>query len=172
MEPAVCGGRAVGRHAFGNPDLGVWLAKLGMVDGELGRGERRRWDGTAYDKRAVSNTTVLWREMNTQFLEKWGEGDSTAWREIADRLHALSTSVPTNIPSLLERECRHSLEIARWTCDRAILRRGDVTMPARKVLAGRFAEHVTEYRKLWLERSRYGGLEDSCGGYWHFASQA
>jgi len=164
--------RAVGRHAFGSPDVGVWLAKLGMVDAELSRGERRQWDGSAYDKRPVSNTTVLWREMNTHFLEKWGQGDSAAWREIADRLQGLSTTLPTDIPTLLRRECLHSLEIARWTCDRAVLRRGEITTPARKALAGRFAEHLTEYRKLWLERSRYGGLEDSCNSYWGFASQA
>jgi hypothetical protein len=160
--------RAVGLHAFDCAELGPWLAQLGNVDAELCRGERHQWDGSANGKRAVSNATALWRELHTSFLERVGEGDSAAWEEIAGRLAALRPALPANLPDLVARECRHSLDIASWTCDRAILRRGVITTPARQELAVRFSDHITEFRRLWLERSRYGGLEDSCHHYFQF----
>jgi len=161
--------RAAGLHTFGCAELGIWLAALGNVDAELCRGERRRWDGSAYAKRPLYNTTALWRELQTLFDVRWGEGDTAAWEEIASRLDVLMQSLPANLPDLLARECRHSLAIARWTCERAILRRGEITNLAReelKALGVRFAEHISEYRDLWLERSRYGGLEESTHHYW------
>jgi len=163
--------RAAGLHAFGCAALGSWLASLGNVDAELCRGERRRWDGSAYEKRVLWNTTAIWRDLHTHLFERWGEGDTTAWEEIAGRLDALRPALPAGLPDLLARECRHSLDVARWTCDRAILRRGEITAAARKALAARFTDHIAAYRKLWLERSRYGGLEDSAHHYWQFAAR-
>ena len=107
--------------------------------------------------------------MHANLFEQVGEGDTAAWREIADRLDALRPTLPTGLSDLLTRECLHSLDIARWTCDRAILRRGEITLPARKELAARFSDHVTVFRKLWLERSRYGGLEDGSQHYFQIA---
>ena len=163
--------RAAGLHAFGSPELGVWLAQLGNVDAELCRGERKQWDGSPYPRRPLHNTTALWRELHATFFEMKGEGNTEAWQEIAGRLDALRPSLPAGLPDLLTRECRHSLEIARWTCDRAILRRGRITDEARKELAALFSDHITEFRKLWLERSRYGGLEDSTLQYTQFCSR-
>jgi len=160
--------RAVGLHAFGCAELGPWLARLGNVDAELCRGERNQWDGRPYEKRTLWNTTALWRELHTQVLERTGEGDTAAWEEVASRLDALRPTLPAGLPGLLTRECLHSLDIARWTCDRAILRRGEITVPARQGLSARFADHITDFRRLWLERSRYGGLEDSCHHYYQF----
>ena len=163
--------RAVGFHTFGCAELGPWLASLGNVDAELCRGERRRWDGSAYEKRPLFNTTALWRELNSHFFEPGGEGDTNAWVEIAGRLDGLRSKLPSGVPSLVSRECLHGLDVARWTCDRAILRRGEITMPARKALAVVFSDHLATYRKLWLERSRYGGLEESSHHYWQFAGR-
>jgi hypothetical protein len=147
------------------------LAALGNVDGELCRGERRKWDGSAYENRPIFNSTALWRDMHVNFFEQTGEGDTAAWREIADRLDALRPALPAGLPDLLTRECLHSFDIARWTCDRAILRRGEITLPGRQELATRFSSHITTYRKLWLERCRYGGLEESGQRYIQFCNQ-
>ena len=160
--------RAAGLHAFGSQELGVWLASLGNVDAELCRGERRRWDGSANERRGPMNHTALWSELRTPFIERWGEGDIPAWEEISGRLDCLLQTFPAGLPDLLARECRHSLAVARWTCDRALLRRGEPANPnsnERKGLASRFVEHINEYRALWMARSRYGGLEDSCKQY-------
>jgi hexosaminidase len=160
---------AAGMHAFGCAELGPWLTSLGNVDAELCRGERRRWDGSAYEKRAFGNSTALWRELHAPFDLRWGEGDTAAWEEIASRLDSLLQTLPSGLPDLLARECRHSLAIARWTCDRAILRRGEITSltrKERKEQTARFADCINEYRELWLARSRYGGLEESCLHYW------
>ena len=161
--------RAAGLQAFDCAELGPWLAALGNVDAELCRGERRKWDGSPYEKRPITNATALWREMHANLFEQVGEGDTAAWREIADRLDALRPTLPAGLSDLLTRECLHSLDIARWTCDRAILRRGEITLPARKELAARFSDHVTVFRKLWLERSRYGGLEEGSQHYFQIA---
>jgi len=160
--------RAAGLHAFGCAELGVWLAQLGNVDAELCRGERNQWDGRPYVKRTIWNATALWRELHTQFLERKGEGDTAAWEEIAGRLDALRPALPAGLPDRLARECLHSLDIARWTCDRAILRRREFDDETRRELGLRFSEHIAEYRRLWMERSRYGGLEDSCQHYYPF----
>lgn len=158
--------RAAGLHAFGSPELGGWLAQLGNVDGELCRGERLQWDGTPYEKRPLHNTNALNCELTrTNLFELKGEGDVSAWQEIAGRLDGLRPTLPAGLPPLLARECLHSLEVARWVCDRALLRRGQITEAARMELAARFTHHITEFRRLWLERSRYGGLEDSASHY-------
>ena len=161
--------RTAGLHAFGCAELGTWLASLGNVDAELCRGERHRWDGNAQEYRAVWNITALWNELHTPFTVRWGEGNTAAWEEISGRLDSLLQTLPAELPDLLTRECRHSLAIARWTCDRALLRRGtladSVQKEQKKALKVRLAEHINEHRELWLARSRYGGLEESCQQY-------
>ena len=159
--------RAVGLHAFACAALGPWLARLGDADRELCNGQRRRWDGSAYDKPPVNLWgTALWRELHTPFLERSGEGDAAAWEEIAARLDALRPALPADVAGLTARECRHGLDIARWTCDRAIRRRRDpADAAAKRAATAVFADHLEEYRQLWLARSRYGGLEDSLQPY-------
>ncbi len=167
---------AAGLHAFGNPELGTWLAQLGNVDADLCQGKCRRWDGSTYDlsgknTRPLINSTALWRELITSFFERWGEGDTAAWQEIAARLDVLHSTLPAGLDSLLARECQHSLGVARWTCERAIMRRKEISNSLReekKKHAAAFLPHMEEYRRLWLERSRYGGLEDSAHHYWMF----
>jgi hypothetical protein len=88
--------------------------------------------------------------------------------EVAGRFDVLAATLPSGLPDLLARECRHSVAIARWTCERAILRHGEVTetlKSGKKAMAERFTDLIEEHRKLWLARSRYGGLEDSMRQY-------
>lgn len=161
--------RAAGLHAFGCAEVGPWLAALGNVDAELCRGERRRRDGGTYEKRVLRNTTALWQELHTDFFDRRGEGDVSAWEEIAGRLDALQSTLPATLSELLARECRHSLAVARWTCDRAVLRRGEISDQMRagkQALTTRFVDILEEHRNLWLARSRYGGLEESAQHYW------
>jgi hypothetical protein len=159
---------AIGLHAFGKAELGKWLAALGNVDVELCRGERRDWNGNLPGKRVIFNGTALWHDMNLSFFDPIGEGDIAAWEEVASRLDALSSALPEDLPDLLTRECRHSLGVARWTCERAILRRGKISesmRTAKRELARRFVDLIEEHRRLWLARSRHGGLEDSTRHY-------
>jgi hexosaminidase len=157
--------RAAGLHAFGSAELGTWLARLGDCDRELCLGQRPGWDGTMPGKRQCSNTTALWREMQTHLFEPTGLGDTGSWREVRSRLDSLTTSLPTLDDPLLTAECRFAVALGLWSADRAVLRRSGLTVAGRKELAARMAEHIAEHRRQWLARSRYGGLEDSCSHY-------
>lgn len=161
---------AAGLHAFGCPALGEWLARLGDVDRELRRGERPDFHGAP--GRPIHNQTALWREMRTPLHERQGVGDAAAWKEVAERIAALSDELPKGLDPLIERECRHAAAIAAWTCERALLRRQpQLEVTARQALAERMCGHIAEYRELWLARSRPGGLADSLAHYEALARQ-
>ncbi len=152
---------ALGLHAFGSAALGPWLTRLGNVDAEICRGERPDWHGNLPAKRPVHNATALWREMETNLFEPQGNGDIAAWREVGERLDALRVDLPAGLPALLAEECVFALDLSRWTVDRAIVRRTQLTQDARKALAARMVDLIEIHRRQWLARSRYGGLEDS-----------
>jgi hexosaminidase len=157
---------AIGRHVFGCDELGGWLAELGNVDEELCRGERPDFQGKAGSSAKIHNKTALWQEMNTPLHEPKGVGDITAWEEVAARLKGLRQSLPELVDPLVRRELLHGLEVAAWTCDRAILRRSsEMSLADRKALALRMCDILAEHRSLWLARSRPGGLNDSLARY-------
>lgn len=159
--------RAAGAQAFGSPALGEWLAQLGNADAELSRGERPNLDAQN-PVQPPHNKNATWHELHTPLWEPPQLGNVAAWREVADRLDALTVALPAGIPQLVADECRHAVEVARWSVDRALLRRTKITREGRQALAARMAELIGEHRRLWLAHSRYGGLEDSCQHYrWH-----
>jgi hypothetical protein len=156
---------ANGLHAFGSSEVGAWLAELGQMDGEICRGERPDFHGAPGQR--LWNTSALGRELHLHPLVRNGPGDRAAWEEVRSRADAMAARLPPCEP-LLGRELRHAVDIARWTCDRAILRRGTTDTPDAgelQHLARRMAELLHEYRLLWLSRCRYGGLKDSCIHY-------
>ncbi|HAT10803.1 MAG TPA: hypothetical protein DCS97_09485, partial [Planctomycetes bacterium] len=163
--------RAAGLHAFGSAELGTWLARLGEVDAELCRGERPGWDGMPTGKRQAHNGTALWKEMHVHLFELQGIGNAAAWQEVAGRLDALAGSLPAGLDHTLAEECAFAVQLGQWAADRAVLRRTGLTIDGRKALAGRMAELIATHRRLWLARSRYGGLEESCAHYVQRASQ-
>jgi hypothetical protein len=156
---------AAGLHACGSAALGPWLARLGDCDAALCRGLRPDWN------RGPRSTHVHahWNELHTHLFEPGGFGDHDAWREITSNLEGLAT-LPDGLDPLLARECRHAWMVARWIADRAVLRREGLTTPGRMALAARMCDLIAEHRHLWLERSRPGGLNDSCAHYARHAS--
>lgn len=161
---------AAGLHTFGSAALGEWLARLGDVDRELCRGERPDFSGGP--GRPVHNQTALWNEMHTPFHERQGPGDAAAWREVAERLAALAAELPRGLDPLVERECRHAVAVAAWTCERALVRRKpSPAILERQTLAEAMCDLIAEHRALWLVRSRPGGLSDSLARYESFARQ-
>ncbi len=157
---------AAGRHAFGTDALGLWLARLGDLDGAISRGERPDWNRTRGNKHKVC---THWDELATNIFEPVGWGDREAWEEVATHLDALGDP-PLNADALFIRECKHAAAVMRWIVDRALLRRTGLTVPGRKELAARMCELVAEHRELWMERCRPGGLNDSCLHYSRYAS--
>jgi hypothetical protein len=152
---------ANGRFAFGNPDMGRWLARLGNVDESLCRG-------------SCPNGSPLWRDLHGHFFEPPGGADLAQWEEVRQRLLDLRAALP-GAPSscsdpLITEECRLAADFALYAADRAILRRRDPQPHGRKELAARMAHLIAAHRRQWLCRSRYGGLEDSTAHWARFAS--
>jgi len=148
--------RAAGLHAFGSAPLGEWLAALGNADAELCQD--------------VHNSTALWREMHAHLFERPDE-DPAPWRTVRERLAAAAASLPDGLDPLLADECRFAVDLALWAADRAILRRGEPAREPRQQLAARMAGLIADHRRLWLARSRYGGLEDSTAWFTRLAAQ-
>jgi hypothetical protein len=154
--------RAAGFHAFASPELGEWLARLGDVDREMRLGLRPSFDGNP-GPRASAPATELWKELATPLHERSGPGDIAAWKAVAAGIDELAASLPP-CDALVRAELDHALSMARWICDRAVLRRGVMTADGRRALFRRMSVLIRDFRFLWLKRSRYGGLEDSCMG--------
>jgi hypothetical protein len=138
---------AMGLHAFGVAKLGKWLVDLGDVDRPL----REKGSNTF----AESHITVF---------DPSQPGELALWKTAGERFAELESSLPV-AEGLLAEECRHAARMARWACDRAVMRRGKPQLDERKGFASRLAELLAEHRRLWLKRSRYGGLEQSSDHY-------
>jgi hypothetical protein len=135
---------AAGVQLFGSAALGRWLAALGMVDRKIvfGYGSASFNDGNA----------------------AWGnDADGAlipAWEEAAAKFAELERSLPA-VGGTVEEECRLSVGLARFAADRAVKRRQDSSSGSKLAYRRRLAPLAAAYRRLWLARSRYGGLEDS-----------
>jgi len=148
---------AAGLHLFDSAELGLWLEALGGADEDLCRG----LDPATWRRQ---NGTALFYDLHTPFCQDPNPSELPAWRGIADRLGALETAMPAT-GGLIERECRHSVQLARYAADRACQRRIANGPLERLPFSERLAPLLAEYRRLWLARSRYGGLEDSCSHF-------
>ncbi len=134
---------AAGLHVFGSAELGRWLAALGRGDDPIpNRGSPSFFDGNL----------------------AWGNdadpAQMPAWRQIAATFAALEASLPA-VGGLIEEECRLAVATARYVADRAVARREGADITVRRAFQQRLTPLCATYRRLWLARSRYGGLEDS-----------
>jgi hexosaminidase len=134
---------AAGLHVFGSAALGSWLAELGEVDQVLpGYGNASFSDGN----------------------QPWSHGADVAqlpaWKGIAAGFARLEASLPA-VGGLVEQECRLAVATARHVADRAVARREGNAVEVHRAFQVRLIPLCAEYRRLWLARSRYGGLEDS-----------
>lgn len=150
---------ALGLHVFGNSEAGAWLNALGTADAELCRGERPLRNGAP--GKVLYNRNALWLEMETPIDRPEGVGDIPAWEEVGERLDALERSRPQLLSAQISGELDFALALSRWTVDRALLRRGNLSMENRKAFAFRMVDLIETHRHQWLARSRYGGLEQS-----------
>ena len=163
-----------GLHAFGDARgaIGPWLDRLGDVDVELRRASGRPGpDGAA---RPLRNASALFTDLHTPLREPAG-GDTgrkgllstgaAEWEAVAGRIEGLASSMP-GVPDARD-ELLHTLEVARVAARRGLLRRriGGITAADRRMLAEALQGIVAEHRRLWLARSREGGLDHSCGYY-------
>jgi hexosaminidase len=138
---------AVGLHAFASPALGRWLVEFGDVDLAL------RQSGSG-----------IFTDSLIPFFDPGRPGEAAVWLAVDERLAHLEKNMP-DAPAQFREECSHALGIARYAAQRAALRRCAPTLQQRNELAARLVLLLADHRRLWLQRSRYGGLEQSCDWY-------
>lgn len=135
---------AAGLQVLGSAGLGNWLAALGRADQKIAFG---------YGSATFTDGNVAWgNEADPALIP--------AWQEVAATLAGLEASLPA-VGGLVEQECRLSVGLARFAADRAVARRQGTDVEIQRALKRRLAPLCAEYRRLWLARCRYGGLEDS-----------
>jgi hexosaminidase len=133
---------AAGSQVLGSAKLGRWLDRLGRSEEGVKRG---------YGSPTFTDGNCWWgADAERETLP--------AWEAMAAAQAALEAEMPNEGP--FAGECLLAVRMARVAADRAVGRRkGDAA--ARNDVVGRCTALFAEYRRRWLERSRYGGLEDS-----------
>ncbi|MBL9031886.1 MAG: family 20 glycosylhydrolase [Phycisphaerae bacterium] len=163
---------AISLHVFGDPSLriGRWLDALGDLDLPLREiGGRVAVDGSP---RRMRNATALFNDLHLPLGEGGDERlrkglmnlPASLWHEARERLATLERSRPVLADATINAELEHTLAVARLAIDRALLRRGEGSI-RRSDLAGRLRDILAEHRRLWLLRSRPGGLDSSTRHY-------
>jgi hypothetical protein len=144
--------------------LAPWLSELGNVDLRLREtcGKLSRPDLTV-----LRNQSALFIDMFKSLDEQRDIGDATEWRRIPDKVAEIASRVPSITDSQVQNELRHTLQVARFAAERGSLRRkaGGIPQQDRKRLRTMLGDIIEEHRRLWLRRSREGGLDHSCSFY-------
>lgn len=162
-----CDPASVSMHAFGDASglVGLWLDEIGQADFELRSvcGEPDP-DGRPTPLR---NATALLTDLDQPLGEEPLGGRGALWRDARDRLSDLADRVPGGAGELVAAELAHTAEVALIAAERAIARRrpGGMTADRADDLADRLRSATNEHRRLWLIRSRPGGLDQSCSHY-------
>ncbi len=139
---------AEGYHVFNEPSIGKWLEKLGEADECV----------------KVGNTNSTFAVFRKPFSNPEFPGALKDWEKIRENLAALLKNIPAKDP-LIKRECRFAAEIALWNAERACMNKKTGTATSRDLLHKitlKLLDLMEEHKALWLERSRPGGLIDSC----------
>jgi len=136
-------------------ELGNWLDVLGNAD----LGSRK--------KTGIKNASCMFTDLQTPLSKRGCINDSADWMKVKDRLTELREYLPKKLNQQLTDELSHTLEVAMFAVDRAIYRLTDNKLRSEKrsVLIEQIKQIIEEHRRLWLIRSRPGGLDDSCSYY-------
>ncbi|MBE6371335.1 MAG: hypothetical protein E7055_04610 [Lentisphaerae bacterium] len=135
---------AIAGEAFGSIAAGQWYDRAGHVEDDL----------------AAVGLPGLYADLHIpwhQIPEKQQTSDAAAYQALIPRLEKLHRDVPADVSSLLQREMRMAAGFAIFAAERAVLRREGRALEL-KSLAVRMAPLIREFQRLWLRRSRPGGL--------------
>lgn len=164
--------RATSLHALGDATLtaGPWLAALGDAD-EPVRAVAMPLSRPTQTGR-IMNQSALFIDMHKGPGEGLDVGPLPLWREAQARIEHMASAVPGGL-SLLGDELRHTASTARFAAARAVARRqtDGVTDSDRARLLEHLRAIVAEHRRLWLIRSRLGGLDHSTTFFDHIADK-
>jgi len=150
---------AVDLHVFGGAKgVAAWLDELGDADEPL----RAKLGGPmdSGEPTRLRNASAIFNDLALSMWEEDRPGDPRLWSETLDRLIDLEDRVPS-APAPLHDELRHAVRAARVACDRAVALRAGASAERLGRIADELDEVVAEHRRLWLQRSRPGGLVES-----------
>ena len=150
-------------HALNASDarLGPWLDRLGNADAAL----RLLTGPSAADGQptALRNSSALFVDLHTPLERKWDARGPMLWERAAEEIEELAATKPRVSDALMDAEIEHTLGVARLAARRAVVRRGGGG--GRRELGEAARAVRAEHRRLWLVRSRPGGLEHSTTYY-------
>jgi len=135
----------------------AWLDALGDADLGLRRAMRTPGDGSPPLVNAGAIFTALWPA-------RAGYGfpaDARLWHDARDRLAGLADSIPGG--PLMRDELEHTLRFAVLGAQIGAWRNAGAAEPEH--WRARLDAIEADHRRLWLVRSRPGGLEESCAQF-------
>lgn len=169
--------RAVSLHVFKDDSLRIagWLDELGEIDGDLRRNAHANYSPDPLS-RGIKNATAIFNDLfpPVPVPETSGSGTSVgravdapieAWERVRENLSALQLDVLDYGDPLQQRELIHTVAFARFAAEHAIAWRiEDAATRTKRLreLVKPAEDLLMEHRALWHERSRLGGLSDSC----------
>jgi hypothetical protein len=158
--------RAASLHVFRDKSLrvGDWLEELGDVDLKL-----RQTCGplSAPGRVKLPNQSALFIDILKKLDEQTEVGRLKDWEETREHIEQLASARPALPIEQMNDELKQTIEVARFAAARAAGRRrpGGLSASGKKNLRDQLEAIIAEHRRLWLLRSREGGLEHSCGYY-------
>ncbi len=163
---------ALGAALWSSPELGNWLAKLGDADAPLR--ETCGFPDAKGNRNALHNAGAVFTDMHPA-RPGWGTpGTAQQWSAVRDTLESLASTQPCVSDALTNAECAHAAEVMLAGCERAVSRRESVRQDSlykAPDLAERFDAIALEHRRIWLARSRRGGLDRSTAWYQTLADE-
>ncbi len=168
--------QAAAVHALGAPvhaaSVGNWLERLGDADLDLRRVclplSRAPKPG---EPPVLRNQSALMSDLFKEIDEQRDIGSEWQWYSTHERILKLTADFEADfmphLPPLIAEEIIHTLDLAGYAATRGWCRR--LEPAARPISRNEFlAWHddiVQEHRRLWAQRSRPGGLDQSCAFY-------
>ena len=91
--------------------------------------------------------------------------DLGPWQDMLTQVIQLRQSRPPVSDAQLAAECDHAAAQLQWALERAVARRSWHDHSTRQQWIAHGEALIRDHQQLWLNRSRPGGLEDSCRWY-------
>lgn len=145
-----------------------WLEDIGEID-KIQKQISGRPDEAGKPTK-LKNASALLQDSTLGWNDTWKPGSAGLWMESAAAAKWLEGRVPSGVIEPVCDEIRFTAQCARVLCSRAAARRGDAQ--ANASLAAELESVRSEHRRLWLIRSRPGGLESSAAHYERLVAEA
>jgi hypothetical protein len=163
-EPAGPDLQAESLQVFGDGSLtaGAWLEDAGDLDRSL-RLNTGKPDESGGPTR-LKNASALFQDSTLHFRDPWKPGDSGQWMASREAADWLGGRVPASMSELLKEEFAFTALAAKTLLGRAVARRA-----ADRAGLGALRDGLQvvreQHERLWLRRSRPGGLRKSTAHY-------